>query len=275
MKHSPIYAKRLASLLRKLKRAADPAEPKTRAPLMQLIHAFLHYDATGRQADSALHRLEDVLIDLNDLRVSDPYDLAAIVGEDYPSVLVRCARLKQTLNSIYHREHAMALDAILKKSKTDARNYLESLEGMIPFVSASVMLFCMDGHAIPVDQQLRDRLAADGVVDPHATIQEIQAFIEHHISHSQAAQVHGLLRAYVEKAIKVNLGPLTLPAAKPPPAPPPQAPTKPPASAPIKPPVKPAAKPAPKKANNSKPASRPAKISSKPPAGSKGKSKRR
>ena len=217
MKHSPIYAKRLAALLRRLKQSASAAETKSRPPLMQLIHAFLSYDAAARQADTAMRRLEESLIDLNDLRVSDPYDLAAIVGDDYPNVLVRCARLKQALNSIYHREHAMALEVIAKKSKTDARNYLESLEGMIPFVSASVMLFCLDGHAIPVDQQLRDRLADNGVVDPHATIQEIQAFIENHISHSQAAQVHGLLRAYVEKNIKVKLAPLKLPAPKVPP----------------------------------------------------------
>jgi endonuclease III len=273
VKHSPIYAKRLASLLRRLKQSAAPIEPRQRPPLMQLIHAFLHYDATARQADAALHRLEDGLIDLNDLRVSDPYDLALIVGEDYPNVLVRCARLKQSLNAIYHREHAMALDAILKKSKTDARNYLESLDGMIPFVSASVMLFCMDGHAIPVDQQLRDRLVDDGVVDQHATIQEIQAFIENHISHSQAAQVHSLLRAYVEKNVKVNLGPLNIPVPKAPPAPP-LVVVKPPPMPPFKPPLQ----PSPKRGTSSRPAAkaspRPPK-NKKSPAKSHGKTKRR
>lgn len=218
MKHAAIYAKRLASLLRTLRRGAAALDIRPRPPLLRLIHSFLCYDATHRQADAAINRLVGGMIDLNDLRVSDPVELAAIVGEDYPGVIERCFRLKHALNSVYLRQHAMDLDPILKMSKTDARAYLDALEGMLPYVSAEVMLLCMDAHAIPVDEHLRARLVADGVVDPEASIPDIQAFLENHIPHSQALQVHGLLRAYVERAVRVNLGPLKLPASRPAPA---------------------------------------------------------
>ncbi len=258
MRNASQYAKRLSHLLSRLRKQVTPSPPPERTILEQLIHAFLTWNASRRQADHALSDLVKATVDLNELRVSDPEELIEIVGQTYPLAEQRFLKLKSVLNSVYRREHAMALEPLASKSKRDARAYLDELEGMVPYVSAAVVLLNLEGHAIPVDDNLRKRLVDDSVVEPYATLEEIQSFIEHHVKSDQGIATHQLLRAYVEKPIKVQI-PGPIPKVGPAPAPPP--PPKPvPAPVPIamRPPGSP---PVPgSKPSNGKPAGKPITI---------------
>ena len=73
-------------------------------------------------------------------------------------------------------------------------------------LTASVLLLSLNGHAVPVDQQLLERLQSDAVVPPDATIEEAQAFLGRNISAREAIRAHFRLRAYVERPIRVDLG---------------------------------------------------------------------
>ena len=201
MKNATEHAKSLSQLLSRV----APAEPDTAAqqsPVERLIFAFLAWEATHTKAQHAYGRLMNQAVDFNDLRVSDPSDIAAVIGANYPRSLERGQRLRSTLNAIYRREHAVDLSALAEKPKREVRAYLDSLEGMVPFVSASVTLLAFGGHAIPLDEQLYRRLAGDGVVEPTATFEETQAFLDHHIRFEDAVEAHAKLRAYVEQSIR-------------------------------------------------------------------------
>lgn len=218
MKNASLYAKRLGHLLSRLKKTVgELPEPAERPPLHQLIYAFLSYNATRKQAGEALGRLVDSMVDLNELRVSDDPELIEAIGRGYPHAADRVHRLKAALNTIYRREHAVDLEPLAKLPKKDARAYLEGLDGMVPYVAAAVALACYHCPVVGVDDDLLKRLIADAIVPPDATAAMAGTFIEHHIRAEQAMATHLLLRAYVEKSIKVQIpGPIPTPPTPPP-----------------------------------------------------------
>ena len=197
MKNATAYAKKLRGLLRRTRAVPPPHEPPT-DPIQQIIYAFLVWETTRKQADGAYGRLLRAFVDINELRVSDPVEIMQAVGERYSRLDERALHLRETLNAIYNAEHAVCLDALKDKSKRDARAYLDALSGMVPFVSASVVLYALGGHAIPVDDQLVTKLKKDGIVDDQATLAEVQAFLENNIKAAEGLKAHDTLRSYVE-----------------------------------------------------------------------------
>ncbi len=199
MNNASDSAKRLRSVLRKVNVPADDdGSPQPTDPLEQLLFAFLLWETTLRQADQAYNRLKRRIVDYNDLRVSDPTEIAQAIGERYSRIDERALRLRSVLREIYLREHGMSLESLKEMSKRDARTYLDSLTGMVPFVSASVVLLSLGGHAVPVDEQLVNRLKRDKVIEADAEFDEVRSFLEREIRSAEALDVAMQLRAYVD-----------------------------------------------------------------------------
>lgn len=197
MKNATEHAKKLKSLIGKHK-SAKPVEEMT-GPLEQLAYSFLLWETTRKQADTAFNKLNKSIVDYNDLRVSDPAEIVEAIGKRYSRAEERAIRLRDALHSIYVNEHAVTLDHLPEKPKRAARQYLKDLQGMVPFVSARVVLLALGGHAMPVDEALASRLKADGAADPDADLEEIQSFLEKQIRSSESGAAHAALMNYVEK----------------------------------------------------------------------------
>ena len=198
MKNDSNHAKKLATLLRKLKskHKAEPAEPLD--PIGQLIMSFLQWNATTKQAAAAYNRLTDAMVDHNELRVSYYHQVAELLGERYPNLEERCMRLRESLQDVFKREHGVNLDRLTGMPKREVRAYLDTLGGIPPYVAAQVTLLCFGGHAMPVDENLRDRLVAEDAADPDATVAEIESFMLRHIKAADAPTAHANLRAWAD-----------------------------------------------------------------------------
>lgn len=205
MKKNAEHAAKLSKLLKQLRRSVDLEPLPERTPLEHLVYAFLCWNTTRNQADQAFNRLKRATVSLNDLRVTDPLEIAEILGNRYAKAEERAQRLVMVLHGVYKVEHAMEMDTIAAMPKREARTTLEAMEGMVPFVSASVLLLGLGAHAIPVDDQLVTRLKIDGVVEDDATVEQVQSFCEHQIRAGEGVDAHQLLRAYAERAAKVEL----------------------------------------------------------------------
>lgn len=201
MKNATEHAKQLTSLLSLLRKQVDLPDPFEMEPLSQLIFASLCADATTDQADGAYVGLLEKMVDLNELRVTDPEDLAALFGASYPLAESRAHHLNRVLHAVYQREHGMEMVAVKSMAKREARAYLEEMDGMTPFVWASVMLLSLGGHAMPVDGQLHRRLEEDGIVEEGSELADVQSFLEHHVRADAGQEAYHLLRAYVEQNI--------------------------------------------------------------------------
>ncbi|MEX0741618.1 MAG: hypothetical protein WD079_02400 [Phycisphaeraceae bacterium] len=212
MKKNAENAAKLTKLLKKLKQSAEAEPVPERTALEHLIYAFLAWNTTRNQADQAMGKLKRATVDLNDLRVTDPIEIAEILGTRYSKAEERAERLVMVLRGVYQLEHGMVTKTLSAMPKREARTKLEELPGVVPFVSASVLLYGLGAHAIPVDDQLVTKLRSDGVVEEDATVEQVQSFLEQNIRAGDGLEAAQLLRVYAEA--KVTLADSTKPGKK-------------------------------------------------------------
>jgi endonuclease III len=150
--------KQFTTLMKRLGPVEPPDFADTDDPFAVLVHSFLLWESTTDKALTAYNALQRHVVDFNDLRVCMPQEILELIGVRYPRGLDRCQRLRATLRDVYSREHVVSLNGIDKLGKREIRRYIESLEGMVPYVAARVLLLSFQVHAIPVDDQLRTNL---------------------------------------------------------------------------------------------------------------------
>jgi endonuclease III len=199
MKNGTIYAKHLKRFFNQLKKdlPAPPIDAEPTDPTRQLILAILGEGGPVQEAEKALHRLLGVMVDFNEIRVSAPFELADIIGDRLPDALNRCHRLKLSLDAVYLKEHSVSIQHLRKVGLRESRQFLESLEGVAGYPAASVMLWSLGGHAIPITEKSVEVLRREGLIDPDADIREVQAFLERNISADDGKLFTLMLESYV------------------------------------------------------------------------------
>lgn len=199
MKNANTCAKNLDSLLSKLGKTNPPPSPDVNDPLEVLVMSFLMWETTSERAAAGYEALMNQVVDLNDLRVSMPHEVAEWLGPDYPRALDRAQRLRAVLRDIYLREHAVSLDKLRNLGKREARKYLESLDGIPPYVAARVTLICFGAHAVPVDDQLRTRLIEVGAADVSVEVPGLTAWLTRQIRAEESLAAHYAFQSWVEE----------------------------------------------------------------------------
>ena len=82
--------------------------------------------------------------------------------------------------------------------RTLVRTFLRELPDMHPFVEAYVMLYGFEGNAMPIDDLMLGYLKEEEVVEPAATLDEAQKFVEHYF---KAEEYHDLFYVIREAAL--------------------------------------------------------------------------
>lgn len=190
------HAKKLAAHLKSIKHAYSPEPHEPRTPMEEFVLSFLLWESTRAKADLALKRVLSGVVDINELRVCRPADVVSMLGKQYPLVEERAQRLKAALHEIFLREYAVSLDKPIAMNKRDGRKYIESLEGMTPYVAARVTLVCLGGHAVPLDRKLLAQLVEAGVLEPDLDEIKAQGILERHIMANESLECHALLQAW-------------------------------------------------------------------------------
>lgn len=198
-------AARLHAFLEKARAKLKPAAEAAPSPfagedpvVVELVRSFLVWEAGAAFAQRALSGVRAGVVDLNELRVFLPDEIASMFGADDPRAQERAERLRACLNDVFSREHDVCLAHLAEEGKRDVRAYLDSLEGMNPFVAARVVLLCFGGHAFPIDTRLRDVLAKAKVVPAEQLPAEVSSWIERQVRAGEAAGCYAALEAYVE-----------------------------------------------------------------------------
>lgn len=197
MKHEPAQIKKLNALIRRLKARHKNLEAPGYEPTTQLIMAFLQADTSRRKAEHAYDALMEQMVDNNELRVSHTQEIVDVIGPKYPRVHWRVERMRESLNELYQREHGIKMLKATAMPKKEQRHYLDTLTGITPYVSASVMLLCFGGHAIPVDDKLAALLAREGAIDEGLTPAQVEALLLRQFKAGDpSAQAHLLLQTW-------------------------------------------------------------------------------
>jgi endonuclease III len=214
VKNAAAGAKKLSALLRKLGQADQPvpapppddsaadaaegAAPPAHDPIATLVMSFLMWESTSDRAQAAYERILDSVVDFNDLRVSMPHETVEMIGPRYPLALNRAQRLRAALRNIYLREHAVSLDKAAAAGKRDLKKYIESLEGIVPYVASRALLLCFDTHVMPVDEQLRTALIEAEVADASVEVPELSTWLASQVRAGEALAVHAALQGWMD-----------------------------------------------------------------------------
>lgn len=198
MKQGSIFASRLKKAFAKERgRAADyelPAEPDD--PVRRLCIGILGARMGEDSARAAVDRLLKKMIDWNEVRVSHAIEIQDAMGGSESSMGDGCRRMHEALQDLYYRENRVSLDRLSNLGRREARQYLEGLKGVDAYAVASVVLWSLGGHAIPIDDRLLNALRAANLVHPDATRDEVQAFLERNISAADAKDFCVVMRKF-------------------------------------------------------------------------------
>ena len=190
--------KALKRLLGKAKNAENPFPGVTDATQV-LIQSFLVWEWNGSRASSTWARMVEDVTDLNELRVTVVDDYLEYFGGSCPRAEERADRLRSTLRGVFHREHSTDLSGPAGGPKKEFREYLDSLEGMTPFVAARTALIAAGSHAVPVDERTLRLLVKSGVVNSDATIDSASQTMSRLVTAAQGLDTHLALQMLSEK----------------------------------------------------------------------------
>ncbi len=192
MKHAGEYAKRLRRVFGPLMRKTARVETDPPDPVEQLVIGILAGCTSYQKAEAAFRRLQQSMVDLNELRVTPPAELADLLGDSVPLAREKAQRIVEALNAIRRRQDSLDLTFLRQRGRREAREYLESLEGVDRCAAAIVMLYSLGGHAIPVDELTVRVLQKDELVDTESDLATVQAFLERNVA---ADEVHAFVEA--------------------------------------------------------------------------------
>jgi endonuclease III len=197
MKEGTAYAKRIKQVHAKLMRGTpEPALPEADEPLRRLVLAALTASTNEDRANQAFERLLEAMVDLNEVRVSRPVEIAEAIGDLVPDPQACGLQISRLLQAVFDRENRLSLERLGTLPRREAKQYLEQLDGADEYVVASVMLWSLTAHAIPVDDGMLKKLQKADLVHPEATRSEVQAFLERHISAAEARAFCVLMRSF-------------------------------------------------------------------------------
>ena len=193
------HSKTVPALLKQLRREFEVPPVQAREPVLELVYSFLIWECTTAKADLAMRRVLETVVDLNELRASRISSVSNALGKTYPLGDERAERMHSALNDLFRREHTLSLDKAIKKGKKDGRAYIESLDGIPPYVAARASLFTVEAHAVPLDTRLLACMVGAGVFDANEDLAHAQGILERYVNASESQEAHLLFQAWADE----------------------------------------------------------------------------
>jgi endonuclease III len=197
MKRGTFYAGRLAKAYASHRaKVAAPAIPEPIDLLRALALGIVGPACKEENAEQAIDQLLAKMVDWNEVRVSSPSEINKAFDGTVPDGVARSARLVAALQGIFDLENRISLDHLKAMGRREAKQYLENLNGVDEYAVASVLLWGLGGHAIPVNDRLLEALRREDLIHPSANRGEVQAFLERHISAAETKEFCLVMRSF-------------------------------------------------------------------------------
>ena len=195
MKDSKEYSRKVRDLYRSLKRKYPKVQKTTYDdPVESLVYAIVSENTSESATQSAIKRIADNFVDLNDLRVSLTEEIVEMLGADTSLTRDTALTLSRALGAVFGEYNTVSLEALKKIGKRPARQALEKIDGVSRFVIDYCMLTSLQAHAIPLTKKMIEYLRSDKMVHSMADEQQIEGFLARQISAENAYEFYVLLR---------------------------------------------------------------------------------
>lgn len=141
-----------------------------------LLRGYLNAEANSRQRD-----LDDIL---NEVRVSHAKELAPLLSE-VPEAETKSRRLKQVLQFVFETTYGYDLELMRRKPLKQAQKQLSKVPGASGFAAAAVVQRALGGHALPIDDAMRQALVRLGALDEEEELDAARSALEHAVPKAQ------------------------------------------------------------------------------------------
>jgi endonuclease III len=219
MKNASMHAREFKKLLKKIRKESAAALPPVEEPMEQLLRGILTDHAAEARANTALAKLREAVVDINELRVTPVSEIVEIIGADYPSCRRAAEEICRALIVLFNKLHHLDLAFLKKSARRTAETFLSNLHGINAHARATVLLRCFKSHCVPADVAMCEILRREGCVEPNASVEEIQKFLASQVSASQAPAFYAQFKKYASlHAPRKSSKPMPAPIEKPEPA---------------------------------------------------------
>jgi hypothetical protein len=199
MRNSSEYGSKLLKLCRKLKRkSGDLTDGTHDDPIEEIVLGFLAGEVSETKAATVLNKIKKHFVDYNELRVYREIELTKLLGSGFPQPKQVAQNIVIVLQQIFDHSDTLQLQHLREGGKREARKFLDEIKGLNAYVSARVMLLCVDAHAFPVHPKMLVMLQDEGVVDPDADGANVQGFLERHVPAKNIRGHYLLLRHHAD-----------------------------------------------------------------------------
>jgi hypothetical protein len=199
VKNAADCSKQFTRLLKALGHVSPPSLPDGDDPIAVMVMSFLMWDSTTDKALAAYERIRSAAVDFNELRVCLSNEVVEILGPRYPNVIERADRLRAALHDLFLREHKVSFEPLKAQGKRDAKKYIETLDGMVPYVASRLELICFDAHTVPADAQLCTALASEGAADADTSPADMISWLSRQVKSGDALATHQALQSWVDR----------------------------------------------------------------------------
>jgi endonuclease III len=200
MKNSKEYADKITKFL-KTSRGAKTHLPRYTDPVEAMIFGILSEVMAEPKARNVYAQMQENFVDWNDLRVSRLEEVSEFLREDPVTAERVTMNLTQSLNHIFQEHDSVSLAMLKEMGKRPARKFLEDMPGLSRYVIDYIMLTAVDAHSIPLTRKMLDCLRQNEFVDPSASEDDIEGFLQRQISASEAYHFYIALRKESERPV--------------------------------------------------------------------------
>ncbi len=156
----------------------------------ELVFSMLLWESTIQNAVKVMGKIHEEFVDYNELRVSFPHEIEALLGSRYQRGEDRSKRLIGSLQAIFSTYQRLTLEPLCEMSKCEAKDFLCSIETLPRFVTSRVLLLGLGAHAMPVDSKLARALHKADLIDSAKNPDSLALAIERAIRANQTLDVY-------------------------------------------------------------------------------------
>jgi endonuclease III len=188
-------------LLRKKfgKQQMEPADDVA----LHLLRFVLLEESSQAAVDEAMRHIPAGFVDLNELRISFPQEIAEVVP-GVSHIQRKASRITQLFNAMFLRHNTMTWEFLRSYNIRDLRQYFEKIDGGDAALGAAAVMLLSPGHALPADSDVRRTLGRLGLTEAGEDVAALQGFLERAVSKEQGYETWALLHRLAESVCLVG-----------------------------------------------------------------------
>jgi endonuclease III len=170
---------------------------------LHLLRFLLLEESSQAAVDEAMGRIPAGFVDLNELRVSFPHEIAEVVP-GVSHIQRKASRISQLFNAMFLRHNTMTWEFLRSYNIRDLRQYFEKIDGGDAALGAAAVMLLSSGHAIAADSDVRRTLGRLGLTEHGEDVAALQGFLERAVPKEQGYETWALLHRLAETVCLVG-----------------------------------------------------------------------